>query len=163
MSTDLQEPVRLPDGRIQISAERTEDLLRAPINLARAEAEAMISKGVSSDIAFRHLEAAYQKSYETRAKLAAGMASQQPATPQPAATPTPTTSPAPTQAPSQQPAPLATPGTPPAHQSAIEALARLSPLMAAQAMHRQEQEAAIRSGAGMTNMAVPFGLGRRRP
>jgi hypothetical protein len=164
MSTNSQEPVRRADGMIELTREQSDQLLRVPIDLARAEAETMIAKGVSPDIAFRHLEAGYQKSYEARARIAAGANAQQqpapPAPPAPAAT-TPS-SPEHPAAPATDPptpkAPLAGHGSPPVHeipltQASDESLGSFWTRRGA-AIHQARQGA----GSGITDMTLPFGL-----
>jgi hypothetical protein len=150
MSTNSQEPVRLPDGRIQLSVEQSEQLFQAPISLARAEAETMIAKGVAPDIAFRHLESGYQKSYAARARYAAESAAPQPTVPAPATADPP--------APVAPTAPLAAPGTPPAHeipavQAADESLGAFFVRRGA-AIHQSRQAA----GDGTLNLGLPMGL-----
>jgi hypothetical protein len=142
MSTNSQEPVRRADGMIELTREQSDQLLRVPIDLARAEAETMIAKGVSPDIAFRHLEAGYQKSYEARARIAAGAnAQQQPAPPAPAA--------------AEQPAP--TPVRPP-----IEEPRTLGERFMANAREQREQRLEQeRTVDSRMHMSMPMGLKRR--
>jgi hypothetical protein len=92
MHTNSQEPAPGPDARAA-------ELIQIPIDLARAEAALMIDRGMGTDMAFRRLEAGYQKSYETRTRIEAAANAQQPTAP------APTTPQAPPPAMTEQPAP----------------------------------------------------------
>jgi hypothetical protein len=155
-----------PDGMIQVTHQQHEEFLRLPVEVAEKEAALMLSHGMSPSMASQRISQGHAESARLRADMAARSAAMQaPAAPQQqqqqAAAAQQQAQP-PGQPGSTQP-PLATPGTPEAHEPpGLAALQRVMPGMAAQIRFNRQREADMTSGAGMTNIAVPFGIRRIR-